>query len=372
MKEVFKKNGGNFFAAIFMLTALFLFSLSDVNAAYKSRVKGSIYILSAEKAGASCINMLSLADINAKTIKNIIRLDKGNIETISRDTYGRFWAGYSSPDGRRENRVQVFSTDGSFSKIIRTADNPEAGIVFSGKRAFVACTQNGFSGTLEVFDLDKLKYIKTIKLTSGIKNTPYYLTAIASDKKRITVAGMTTGPLQRENYCIITVIDPESLSIITQTRLFAGVDIWNILPYRGTFFMLNTAPRKKTDGKSPDILVLKSDNKIREISYVPSPLLGTITGDILYAYHNPAFNSVSGSPSRILSAYNLKTKKYEAWPLPEKWDCTGIAVDRDSILLLNADAPDKKARGIYSFSLEDNKLSLVMNIPGATKMLFER
>jgi hypothetical protein len=370
--KLLKNSGLKFSAAFFMMAALLFFLFSGASAAGKSNSKGSLYILSTGKDGASGINTLLLADIETNTLKNVMRLEKGHVESLCRDPYGRIWAGYSSPDGRRENRVQITGAEGSFSKTIHTAENPEAGFAFSWKKAFIACTQNGFSGAIDVFDLDTLKRIKTIRLTSGKKNSPYYLTAIAGDAKRIVVVGMTAGPLQNMNYCIITIIDPDSLSVISQTKPLEGVDVWCILPYRGEFLMLNSAAQDKTGIKSADILWLGADNKIKEISYVPSPLLGAIQGDTLYAYHNRAFNSVSGSPSRMLSAYNLKTKEHSSWPLPDRWDCSGIAVDGMRILLLNSEAPDKNARGVYSFDIKEKRLSLLMGISGARRMLIEK
>jgi hypothetical protein len=174
------------------------------------------------------------------------------------------------------------------------------------------------------------------------------------------------------NYCIITIIDPDSLSVISQTKPLEGVDVWCILPYKGEFLMLNSAAQDKRKRKSADVLWLGADNKIKEISYAPSPLLGAIQGDTLYAYHNGAFNSVSGSPSRMLSAYNLKTKEHSSWTLPDRWDCSGIATDGMRILLLNSEAPDKNARGVYSFDIKEKRFSLLMGIPGARRMLIEK
>jgi hypothetical protein len=366
----FQEGTARGFIAAVLLSALFVCMPADaIRAAGKSPNKAYLYVLSSGKRGALRVNTLSLVDANAKTTKELFRLEKGSVETLSRDPYGRFWAGYTSPDGRRENRVQVFSADGSFSKTVLTADNPGAGIIFSGRRAFIACTQNGFSGAIDVFDQNTLTQIKTIELSSGIKKTPYYLTAMACDGKRIAVAGMTTGPVQSLNYCVITVIDCLSLSIIMRTKPLEGVDIWSILPYRGSFIMLNNAFRGKANGNYSGLLVLAGDSRIKEMSGYPSPLMGMIKGDILYTFHNGAFNSTSSEASRKLSILNLRTKKMSVWTLPDNWNCSGMAATGSKILLLNSEAPQRKAGGIYEFSPEDKKLSQMMSITDASRML---
>ncbi len=369
MEGFCRKSAGGAITVLFLSALIVSIPVDGIQAAGKSQDKAYLYILSSGKDGASIVNTLSLVDADAKATKELFRLEKGNIETLSRDPYGRFWAGYSSPDGRRENRVQVFSPDGSIAKMIRTSDNPGAGIVFSGERAFVACTKNGFSGTIDVFDQNKLTRIKTIELSSGIKNTPYYLTAIACDGKRTVIAGMTTGPVQSLNYCVITVIDCLSLSVIMQTKPLRGVDIWSILPYRGSFIMLNNAFREKANGNYSGLLVLDGDNRIKEMSYFPSPLMGAIKGGTLYAFHNGAFNSTSSETSRKLSILNLRTKEMSVWPLPDNWDCYGMAATGSKVLLLNSQAPQRKAGGIYEFSPEDKKLSQIMSISDASRML---
>jgi hypothetical protein len=372
MKGFYRKKTGGAIAVLFLSVLLVSMPVDVTHAAGRSLDKAYLYILSSGKNGASGVNTLSIVDADSKTSKEMFRLEKGNVGTLNRDPYGRFWAGYSSPDGRRENRVQVFKPDGSFSKIIKTAGNPEAGFVFSRGRVFIACTQNGFSGAIDVFDQTTLKRIKTIKLSSKIKDTPYYLSAIAGDERRIIVAGMTSGPDKNLNYCIITVINPANLLIINQTDALAGVDIWCIIPHRGKFIMLNSAPAGKSDKNVSNMLVMGEHGKIDKTSFVQSPLIGVIKDNTLYAYHNPAFNSISTNPSRMLSAYNLRTGKYLSWKLPDRWNCSGIAAVEGRILMLNSEAPDKKARGIYAFSLKDNKLSLIMNIPAAKRMLFEK
>jgi hypothetical protein len=146
----------------------------------------------------SQVNEILAMNIETKAIMKRISLIRGNIETISLDPMGRFWAGYSS-DSRIENREQVFTEGGRYSRIVHTEDNPETGIVFSGGKAFIACTRNGFHGAVDVFDLRTFERRKTICLSSGKKWSPYFLSAVAASKSMIVAAGMTNRPDQKEN-----------------------------------------------------------------------------------------------------------------------------------------------------------------------------
>jgi hypothetical protein len=74
----------------------------------------------------------------------------------------------------------------------------------------------------------------------------------------------------------------------------------------------------------------------------------------------------------MLSVYNLISGTLKKYPLPDHWDCSGIAAADGSIFLLNPTIPDKKRQVLYLNSRNSNSLSPFINMPGITRMLYCR
>ena len=77
---------------------------------------------------------------------------------------GRPWVTYSGRPGLDDDRVQVLSAAGTVLSSLRTCRKPDAGIAFATGRAFVACSENGLGGSIDVVDLESLEHRKTIAI----------------------------------------------------------------------------------------------------------------------------------------------------------------------------------------------------------------
>ncbi len=169
------------------------------------------------------------------------------------------------------------------------------------------------------------------------------------------MAGMTKGPDLSKRYAVISVIDPATNRLTWRSEPLAGVDVWQIIPYRDQFILLNVASAEKRDKSSADILLLHADNRLERRSTFPAPLWGIVQGDTLFAFHNASHNSRSSDPKRFISSFDLKRGKQASWSLPDGYNAAGLR-QQEGVLFL----PGKTGQPwFHRFIPADGKFSLI-------------
>jgi hypothetical protein len=149
------------------------------------------------------------------------------------------------------------------------------------------------------------------------------------------------------------------------------MDVWDILPYRDQFILLNVASWQQTGAPAADIVLLAPNDppvlKTRQIG--AAPLWGVIHNDNLYTYHNPTWNQTNETPQRMLSRHNLVTGDTTSWPLPDGWGAEDLSMIADQLLLAVWESNQEEADGLYRFDPRTGKLQQVIAIPDAARII---
>ena len=302
--------------------------------------------------------------------RTAVRLSQPGASAAAMDAQGRVWVGGRSVHGLPMTSISVISADLAQQTRVTTTENPGVGIVFARGKAYVAATNSGFGGSVTQIDPATLA---TRNATIPPPHGPsYILTSIAANDNQIVVAGMVAGPDPRKRYAALTVIDAEALDIIWQSPPLENTDIWQILPHGDRFVLLNVASADDRTPNRADLLQLGPDHRLMPLALsgltAASPLWGHLQGDILYAYHNPTWNSVFDSPERALSITNLRTQQSKTVKLPEGMDASDLRVAGQHILLSVKSSTPQHPGGVYTLDLQGEHLRLLASLPDAGKL----
>lgn len=314
-------------------------------------------------------NALTIFDAKAMTIQHKVALPLSRTKSFSRDPRGNLWIGFSGNMTDNDDRVQIYSAQGELLKTIQPCVNPEAGISFAAARAFIVCAENGLSGEVAAVNLDTLK--TELTLTLGLPNAPYLLITSAASETTVVVAGLTSGP-EETSYSVISLIDPQTLTVTAQIPLGKNTDIWRILPHNDRFYLLNAGSYRQPRDQANDILILTpgSSPVITPQALTASPLWGAFDGNVLYVYHNSTWNHPIDDPHRQMSRLDMDNGQLQTWTLPDQWEASDLTIINGEIILAkweywSGDTDD----GLYRFDRSTGQLSLLLNIADASSLL---
>ena len=348
--------------AFFALTGLLL-----LNAACKSTVQTKkplqrpSYVLSGYNASAGFPhNSLTIFDAATWLVHRQVPIPHSWAKNFSRDPQGRLWIGFSGNIQKSDNRLQVYSSQGDLVKTLQPCVDPEAGISFAAGRAFVACAEKGFAGKVVVLNLNTLAVEKTIPLSLPNKN--FLLVASAASEDAVVVAGSGA----------IAIIDPRSLTVQAQLQLGDNIDIWDIIPHKGRFYLLNVGSWQQPREQAKDVLVLEPGKppKITPLALAPSPLWGAIEGDVLYTYHNPTWNQANSDSTRLLSRIELTSGNVRTWKLPDGWDASDLAVIDGKVILVRWLGSGSTEDGLYEFDPASGQVKKqLLNVADASRAI---
>jgi len=312
---------------------------------------------------------LSSVDVPSWRISTTVRLRYPQPRSVAVDPVGRVWVTYSALRERAaEDRVQVVADSGTLLTTLDSCRGPEAGIGFAAGRAFVACSEDGRSGRVNVLDATTLAPIGSIRIPAPTGDA-YFLTAIAASDTRVVLVGMTKGPDPARRYAAITTLDPVRLAVAWQSEPIADLDVWSIVPYGSDFLLTNVASAESRDPtRRADVLRLRPGNRLDRITVAPSPLWAAVADDVLYLYHDRSWNSLSASTARALSSYHLTRHTVTQWDLPDGFNAGAIAVLGDRIALASPDAGPGRPAGVYAFDVRDRVLVDPIPLGGAEKL----
>jgi hypothetical protein len=313
---------------------------------------------------------LAVADAATWTVASEAELPDSLAAAISRDPQGRLWVGLDGTVASLDNRVQVLAADGTPLEELRPCTSPRAGISFAAGRAFVACAERGFFGSVAVVDLTTLETVATIELRAAAPDAPLMLIASAADERAVVVAGLTSGP-EESSYTLLSVIDPQTLTLSEQIALGESTDIWRIIPHQGDFLLLNAASWRQPRAEADDVLALDlgGEPRLRPLRSAPSPVWGAVVDGALYAYHNPMWNQPNSDQRRSISRLDLRSGAVQTWELPDGWLATDLIALDGELLLAHAAGRDRYADGVYSFTLADGTLHQMLEVPYAALLV---
>jgi hypothetical protein len=311
---------------------------------------------------------LAVADAATWTVAGEAELPESLAAAISRDPQGRLWVGLDGTAASLDNRVQIFAPDGAPLQELRPCTSPRAGISFAAGRAFVACAERGFFGSVAVVDLATLETVATIELRAAAPEAPLMLIASAADERAVVVAALTSGPAE-SSYTVLSVIDPQTLALQEQIELGEHTDIWRVIPHEGDFLLLNAASWRQPRAAAGDVLALdlEGEPRLKPLRSAPSPVWGAVVDGALYAYHNPMWNQPNSDQRRSISRLDLRSGAVQTWELPEGWLATDLIALDGELLLAHAVGRDED--GVYSFTLADGTLHQMLEVPYAAQLV---
>jgi len=311
-------------------------------------------------------NALTLIDARSGAVQRQIALPHSWAKNASRDPHGRLWIGFAGTLNTSDTLVQVYSPAGELLQELRPCVAPKAGISFAANRAFVACSERGFSGKMVVVNLDTFAIEATIELR--LPDAPMLLTASAATATAVVVAAMTSGP-DDALYSVITLIDPYTLTVRAQLTPDKHTNIWRILPHQGCFYLLNVGSWRQPRAQAQDVLVLDPSDpqKLRGLALAAAPLWGVIAGESLYTYHNPTWG-LSDDSQRSISRLDLTSGQVQTWTLPEQWNADDLALMQGQIILVKSGGR-KDSAGLYRFDPQSGHVQLLVGVTDASQLL---
>lgn len=336
-------------------------------AAGRAAPTAETYVLS-EAGGALSTARLSLVDPEGRSLRQSVELLPSRPGALSRDPQGRLWIGYWRKANELDERVQIYGQDGKLVRELSPCLRPMAGITFAAGRAFVACAERGFGGSLAVLDLSTLEAVASIPL--ALPNNPLLLTSSVAAGDDVVVVGkrVVEGGI---GSTVVSIIDAPSLTVRAQIDAGTGTDVSQALPYGSQVYLLNTGSWREPRGRAGDLLVLDlaGEPTLTAQPLAPAPVWGAFDGDTLYVYHNPVWNQPNEDPTRQISRLDLVSGEVTTWPLPPNWDAGDLALSDGAVLLTHWEGPDRSADGLYSFDPSDGTLAQLLQVPNPTRLL---
>jgi len=318
-----------------------------------------LYVL-AVSAGTYGNNELVIVDPKTWQVVRHTPLSIAAPWDFSRDPQGRIWIGDGAEPGVHR-LVQVFAPDGRLLKTLEACADTYTTIRFAVGRAFIPCLENGFHAAVVVVDLTSLTIIQKIDI--GISNDVFTLLQSSGNEHYFLMSG--NGKITDR----IVLVDTRTLATLKPVPIPPGYPA-RILTYQERFVLLNASPNLPPTGRQ-DLLILDVAQS-PALSTVQLPvagaLWGTIEGDNLYTYHNLEELGMRSDPSRAISRLNLVTGETKLWPLPDRWNAKDIALVNGEIILAHSE-PQIERRGLYRFDPATGKLTMLVNIPGAQRIL---
>ncbi len=312
-------------------------------------------------------NALTLIDPRSGVVQRQIGLPHSWTKNASRDPHGRLWLGFSGNLNKSDTLLQVYSPAGELLQELHPCVAPKAGISFAANRAFVACSERGFSGKVVVVNLETFAVEATIELS--LRDAPMLLTASAATTEAVVVAAMTSGP-EEALYSVLTLIDPNTLTIRAQWTPAMHTNIWRILSHNGRFLLLNVGSWRQPRAQAQDVLVLDPSDppQLQGLSLAASPLWGVLVGESLYTYHNPTWG-LSDDTHRSVSRLDLTSGQVQTWLLPEQWNADDLAEMQGQIILVKSGGCRDSAAGLYRFDPQSGQIQLLVSVTDASQIL---
>lgn len=311
---------------------------------------------------------LSLVDTASWSLWRSVELPPAKVESIAHDPQGRLWVGLWRSGQELDNRVQIYSPEGELLRELRPCVSPSAGITFAVGRAFIACAERGFGGSVAAIDLASLEPVGTLRLSRGDEMLLLMTSAATSDTLVVAAAVSSAEGVSRS---VLSVIDARELRVRAEIDAGPNTDLVRALPHGSRIYLLNAASWRQPREQANDLLVLdlSGEPALSPLALAPAPIWGAITGDTLYAYHNPTWNQLNADPGRQISRLDLRTGAVETWPLPATWHAGALAVAGGELLLSHWDDQDLAADGLYRFDPSLGALTQVLQIASPTRML---
>jgi len=258
-------------------------------------------------------NALYIIDPANWQVVRRIRLPRKTFQPmIARDPSGRIWIGL----GEDENLL-VFSPTGRQLKKLKTCFSPISGTYFANGRAFVVCSLYGFTGQVDVFDLDTFELLKSIELVGVDPTKPDYLAiqgSGATNGKYVVVGGHmgdSTAPSYDGPLAIATIINSTTMEIEEQIIL-ERTSLSDIFVHNDIFYIQNKNVNEYSGIEEEALLALQVPENI--VTRYPLPHFaaehGAITEQQLFSYHTT--RNWSQEPYYALTQINLDTKEIES------------------------------------------------------------
>jgi len=315
-----------------------------------------LYVLTVS-VGKLGINQLVIVDPLSWQVTQQVPLLNVSPDNLSRDPQGRIWMGYSE-----DQRVQVFAPDGRLLKTLTACLDPYLTIHFAAGRAFIPCLKSGFYAAMVVVDLQSLEIVKQVDIR--IDGDNFMLLSAGGDEAYFIMMGNGN----KRNRVVL--VDTHTLAPLNPILIPYG-DLRKILPYHGHFLLLNGNPDSQTKERQ-DLVILdnvKSPMVQTEQMAAPGALWGDLEGDVLYTYHNAELLGLKPDPARAISRLDLVTHQSKLWPLPDRWEARDVAIVNGQILLVHSIFQKPEESGLYRFDPATGKLTMLVNIPGAQRIL---
>lgn len=329
-----------------------------------SQPEHRIYMVTANTGRGQ--HQLVLVDSTTWKVYQTVGLPNSWSDSLGLDPQGRIWIGFSGSFDFTDNRVQVYTEEGTLITTLTPCDDPSAGINFVENHAFVVCAGDGLQGSVAVIDIDTLKVVKNIPLS--LPDKPYLLISSAADENNVIISGLTSGT-KETSYSVLTFIDTHTLTVKQQLDTMENADIWQILVDRQRYYCLNVGSWRVP--QQQDILQLNAldGTSVQPLQSANSPLWGEIADRFLFAYHDPTHNQPNDDPHRQLSRMDLQSGEIETWRLPDYWNAGDLAVRNGKFLLSTWFGKNDQQDGIYEFDPVTGKLVQLIHVANADKMI---
>lgn len=331
-----------------------------------------LYVLAGESINGGT-NRLTVVDRASREIWHTANLPRSRAPNLDRDPQGRLWIGFVGYAGFSDDRLRIHAPDGRQLQELQPCKSP-TGTGFAAERAFVACQDTGFRGELVVMDLDTLAIERTIDLT--FPDSHFVVGAIAASEDYVVVTGGTEGPVDTKGYVGVILLDPHRLEIVAQIPAIEALatHIDRIIPYDGRFYLLNGGNWATHHAHEADIFVLEPGNPptVTPLDSAPAPLWGDIADGMLYAYHEQKRHLADFDAPCLISRLDLATGAVQTWPLPDGWGAGDLRIiDGEVLLTRMGDLGDDPVDGVYRFDPATGQVSLLVDVPDATKLTGE-
>lgn len=333
--------------------------------------KRPLYVLTVSEPNLGD-NQLVIVDADTWQVTQWTWLPRVAPWDLSRDPEGRVWIGYGAQPGG-DKRVQIYAPDGALLKTLSLCIDPYLPIHFAAGRAFVPCLQSGFEAAVVIIDLASLEVIRQVDIRP--RDDTFLLLATGGNEDYFALVG--NGDISPSNRIILL----DTHTLVTLDPL--PIPISNaqaVLAYHGRLLLLNSIAEsllrngmvEPLPAGRPDLLIVDTEPEPMLTTYEmvePGALWGVLEGDMLYAYHNAELLGFNSDSFRAVSRLNLITNESELWPLPDGWNARDLALVNGKIILVHSLAPEPEKAGLYHFDPASGELTLLVNIPGAQRIL---